>query len=114
MGGPHEPAHHASETSPTSSGNDLIERLLQRSNRSAPRMDLMMFQSDDDPGAPRLDFEGWRDLLRKMGGRYYSEGTEPDAFAGWVCPVSACGFTALDIGCNADRIERTYRDTRLD
>jgi AraC family transcriptional activator of tynA and feaB len=29
-------------------------------------------------------------------------------------PVSVCGFTALDIGCNAHRIERTYRDARLD
>ena len=73
-----------------------------------------MFQSDDVSGAPRLDFGAWRDLLRTMGGRYYSEGTEPDAFVGWVRPVSACGFTALDIGCNAQRIERTYRDARRD
>jgi AraC-like DNA-binding protein len=77
-------------------------------------MEPMMFQSDDASGVPRLDFGGWRDLLRTMGGRYYSQGTKPDAFAGWVRPVSACGFTALDIGCNAQRIERTYRDARLD
>jgi AraC family transcriptional activator of tynA and feaB len=73
-----------------------------------------MLRSDDFGGSPRLDFGAWRDLLRTMGGRYYSQGTEPDAFAGWVRPVSACGFTALDIGCNAHRIERTYRDARLD
>ena len=28
--------------------------------------------------------------------------------------ASVCGFTAMDVGCNAGRIERTYRDTRLD
>jgi AraC-like DNA-binding protein len=73
-----------------------------------------MLQSDDFVGSPRFDFGAWRDLLRTMGGRYYSEGTERDVFAGWVRPVSASGFTALDIGCNAERIERTYRDARLD
>ena len=73
-----------------------------------------MLQSDDFVGSPQLDFGAWRDLLRTMGGRYYSQGTEPDAFAGWVHPVSVCGFTALNIGCNAQRIERTYRDACLD
>jgi AraC family transcriptional activator of tynA and feaB len=82
--------------------------------QSVAIVEPMMFQSGDVSGAPRLDLEEWRDLLRRMGGRYYSEGTEPRAFAGWVHPASACGFTALDIGCNADRIERTYRDARLD
>ena len=77
-------------------------------------MEPTMFQSDNVPGAPRLDFEQWRASLRTICGRYNPEGIEPDAFFGWVCPVSVCGFTALDIGCNADRIERTYRDTRLD
>ena len=62
----------------------------------------------------QLDYEGWRDLLRSMCGRYYSEGIEPNSFSGWVRPVSARGFTALDIGSNAQRIERTYQDARLD
>jgi AraC family transcriptional regulator, positive regulator of tynA and feaB len=48
-----------------------------------------------------------------MCGRYYWEGIEPNAFAGWVHPVTARGFTALDIGCNAHQVERTYRDVRL-
>jgi AraC family transcriptional activator of tynA and feaB len=74
----------------------------------------MMGQSDDVFGEPRLDYEAWRDLLRSMCGRYNPEGIEPDAFTGWLRPVSVCGFTALDIGCNAHRIERTYRDVRLD
>ena len=65
-------------------------------------------------GPTVLDYEAWRDLLRSMCGRYYSEGIEPDAFAGWVRPVTTRGFTALDIGCNAHQVERTYRDVRLD
>jgi hypothetical protein len=33
---------------------------------------------------------------------------------GWVRPVKVRGFTALDIGCDARRVEPTYRDVRLD
>jgi broad specificity phosphatase PhoE len=54
----------------------------------------------------QLDYEGWRYLLRSMCGRYYSEGIEPNSFSGWVRAVSARGFTALDIGSNAQRVER--------
>ena len=62
----------------------------------------------------KLDYEGWRDLLRSMSGRYYSEGIEPNTFSGWVRPVSVRGFTALDIGSNAQRVEWTYQDVRRD
>src|SRR3981081_2476774 len=79
-----------------------------------PTAETKMGQSDDVPPTPHLDYEAWRDLLRAMCGRYNPEGIEPNAFTGWVRPVSVCGFTALDIGCNAHRIERSYRDVRLD
>jgi len=79
-----------------------------------PTAETMMGQSDDILDTPQLDYEAWRDLLRAMCGRYNPEGIEPNAFSGWVRPVNVCGFTALDIGCNAHRIERTYRDARLD
>jgi AraC family transcriptional regulator, positive regulator of tynA and feaB len=62
----------------------------------------------------QLDYEGWRDLLRSMCGRYYSEGIEPISFSGWVRPINVRGFTALDIGSNAQRVERTYQDVRRD
>jgi AraC family transcriptional regulator, positive regulator of tynA and feaB len=74
----------------------------------------MMGQNDDVLGTPQLDYEAWRDLLRSMCGRYNPEGIDPDDFTGWLRPVSVCGFAALDMGCNAHRIERTYRDARLD
>jgi AraC family transcriptional regulator, positive regulator of tynA and feaB len=63
---------------------------------------------------PQVNYEAWRDLLRSMSGRYYSEGIKPNAFCGWVRPVTVGGFTTLDIGSNAHQVERTYRDVRLD
>src|SRR5258708_34168342 len=77
-------------------------------------MESMMHQSDDILSPSQLDYDAWREMLRSMCGRYNPEGVEPDAFAGWVRPVSVCGFTALNIGCNAHRVERTCRDARLD
>jgi hypothetical protein len=73
-----------------------------------------MCQNDDIFGPSQLNYEAWRHLLRSKCGRYYSEGIEPAAFIGWVRPVSARAFTATDIGCNSRRVERTYRDVRLD
>jgi AraC family transcriptional regulator, positive regulator of tynA and feaB len=70
--------------------------------------------SDKTFDKSKLEYDAWRDLLRSRGGRYYSEGIKPSAFTGWVRPVRVRGFTALDIGCNAQRVERTYRDVRLD
>jgi AraC-like DNA-binding protein len=73
-----------------------------------------MQSSDNITRAPQLDFEGWRELVRTVCARYNPEGAEPNAFTGWVRPVNVSGFTAVDFGCNAGRIERTYRDTRRD
>jgi AraC-like DNA-binding protein len=74
----------------------------------------MMREDPEIFGPSQSEYEAWRDLLRSRSGRYYSEGIKPDTFTGWVRPVSARGFTAMDIGCNARRVERTYRDVRLD
>jgi AraC family transcriptional regulator, positive regulator of tynA and feaB len=65
-------------------------------------------------GSPHLDFETWKDLIRKMGGRFNPEGIEPNAFTGCVCPLGLRGFTAAEVGSNAHRVERTHRDLRLD
>src|SRR5580658_2577930 len=34
--------------------------------------------------------------------------------AGWARPFSVCGLVGLDLSCNADQVERTFQDTRLD
>jgi hypothetical protein len=77
-------------------------------------MEIPMRQSEKTFDSSQLEYDAWRDLFRSKSGRYYSEAIKPSAFTGWVRPVSVRGFTALDIGCNAQRVERTYRGVRLD
>ena len=80
-----------------------------------------MLQSDDVGGAPLLDFESWRALLRSNCGRDV-EVTAPNDFAGWRRPFNVCGLEATsveirwgsaDAGCSDHRVER-YRDVRCD
>jgi AraC family transcriptional activator of tynA and feaB len=61
-----------------------------------------------------MEYEAWRVSLRSVCGRYSLEGVDPNAFAGWVHPIDILGCTAVDLSCNAPRIERTGRDVRLD
>jgi AraC family transcriptional regulator, positive regulator of tynA and feaB len=68
----------------------------------------------DFVGEPQLGYDAWRELLQKICGRYNPEGIERNAFTGWIRPIEVCGFKALETGCNAGRIERDYRDVRLD
>jgi len=65
------------------------------------------------PARPHLDFEAWKDQIRKMGGRFDPQVIDPKAFAGWVRPTSAYGLIAAEVGSNAHVVERTHRDVRL-
>jgi AraC-like DNA-binding protein len=73
-----------------------------------------MRQFRESAGKLWLPHDAWRDLLHSNYARYNPEGIEPAAFVGWLRPLSASGLTAVDIGCNAPRIERTQRDIQLD
>ena len=73
-----------------------------------------MRRSDGLLGGPRLDYEAWMDSLRSICGRHDLKGVERNTFTGWVRPIGACGFRALDIGAGAHQFERTQRDVRLD
>src|SRR5260221_4620866 len=53
-------------------------------------------QSGDSLDTPRLDFEAWRALLRSNCGSEV-EVTEPNAFAGWMRPLSVSGLTAAAV-----------------
>jgi AraC family transcriptional activator of tynA and feaB len=77
------------------------------------RMETIVRQRDD-PDEPRLDFETWRALFRSTCGQYTLERADPNAFAGWVRPLSVLGCCAVDVACNGNRIDRTQRDIRLD
>src|SRR5260370_12723008 len=69
----------------------------------------------NDADIPQLDFEAWRaSLLSSVGAQYTLECAEPDAFTGWVRPLNMFGFSAVDVACNKNRMERTQRDIRLD
>jgi AraC-like DNA-binding protein len=73
-----------------------------------------MLPSNGVQGTPLLDFEAWRASLRTICGQYSPQGIERSAFQGWARTLNVCGLAAVDIGWNARRIERTYRDARLD
>jgi AraC family transcriptional regulator, positive regulator of tynA and feaB len=66
------------------------------------------------PAPPHLDFEAWKGQIRKMGGRFDPQVINPKAFAGWVRPISAYGLVAAEVGSNANVVERTQRDLRVD
>jgi len=107
--------HHVPETWPIRTvertQSEAITAIFEAEHS---KTETIMLQSDDSLMPSQLDYDAWREMLRSMCGRYNPEGVEPSAFAGWVRPVSVCGFTALNIGCNAHRVERTCRDARLD
>jgi hypothetical protein len=74
-----------------------------------------MHQSDELLSTREFDYESWRDALRPDWGQYNPAASmEPEAFTGRARPRSLCGFVAMDLSCNAHRVERTQRDVRLD
>jgi AraC-like DNA-binding protein len=77
-------------------------------------VESMMHPSDDFLSTPELDYDGWREVLRQDWGWHSPKAIEPKAFTGRVRPRRVCGFVAMDLTCNAYRVERTQRDARLD
>jgi AraC family transcriptional activator of tynA and feaB len=73
-----------------------------------------MHPSSDFLSAPSLDHEGWRDLVRTICGWYSPNDIGLETFYGKVRARNICGFVAVDLSCNALRVERTLRDVRLD
>jgi AraC family transcriptional regulator, positive regulator of tynA and feaB len=76
-----------------------------------------MLQSDGVRSTPILDFEARRALLRSHRGGEVKV-TAPNAFAGWMRPLSSCGLAAAAVkiqwrtaagnhGCYAHQVERT-------
>ena len=60
---------------------------------SLPTAEAMLGGRADFAETPQLDFEGWRAFLRASCGNQ-PEVTDSSAFAGWVRPLSVCGFAA--------------------
>src|SRR5260370_11435417 len=74
----------------------------------------MMHSSGHFLRTPNLDYGGWRDVVRLICGRYTPGGIEPNTFSGRVRARSVCGFRAVDLSCNARRLDRTHQDVRAD
>jgi AraC family transcriptional activator of tynA and feaB len=77
-------------------------------------MQAVMHLGEDFSVAPVLGFEEWRETLRAVCGTHNPESAQPKEFAGWVRFRNICGFEALDLSCNASRVERTLRDVRVE
>jgi AraC family transcriptional regulator, positive regulator of tynA and feaB len=73
-----------------------------------------MHLSGDFLSTPNLDYEGWRDVVRSICGRYTPDGIEPKIFSGRARVRSICGFRVVDLSFNAHRLERTHQDVRVD
>src|SRR5262245_13177159 len=78
------------------------------------RENKTMAHSPDLFKTAELDYERWTQVLRSLKGRYSPGGVDYKAFAGWARTRKIHGFEALDLSCNAQWIERTQRDVRLD
>jgi AraC family transcriptional regulator, positive regulator of tynA and feaB len=74
----------------------------------------MMHSSGDFLTTPSLDYEAWRNAVRSICGRYTPGGIDPNAFAGRARLRSICGFSSVELSCNAYRIVRTDQDVRAD
>src|ERR1700736_4940241 len=74
----------------------------------------MMHSSGDFLGAPNLDYEAWRDVVRSICGRYTPGGIEPKTFFGKARVRSICGLRSVDLSSNAHCLKRTHQDVRVD
>src|ERR1700737_1309870 len=74
----------------------------------------MMHSSGDFLSTPNLDYEAWRDVVRLICGRYTPDGIGPNTFSGTARVRSICGLRAVDLSSNAQRLERTHQDARVD
>jgi AraC-like DNA-binding protein len=73
----------------------------------------MMHPNDDFISAPKLDYDGFRAAMREDWG-WFTPARETSIFASKVRTRRVFGFAAVDLTCNATRLERTALDIRRD
>jgi AraC family transcriptional regulator, positive regulator of tynA and feaB len=76
--------------------------------------DLMQEPNKNCQSATQLDYESWRKALRSACCWYTPQIPKSEPFVGQASGRSVYGLLMVDIGCNADRIDRTPHDIRLD
>ena len=72
-----------------------------------------MHPNDDFLSAPELDYDGFRAAMREDWG-WFTPARETNIFASKVRTRRVFGFAAVDLTCNATRLERTELDIRRD
>ena len=72
-----------------------------------------MHPNDDFLSAPELDYDGFRAAMREAWG-WFTPARETNIFASKVRTRRVLGFAAVDLTCNATRLERTEPDIRPD
>jgi len=75
---------------------------------------MAVLKGGDFDGGRELGFEEWRTVVRSIAGRDNPELVDPNDSAGRMQVGSLFGLCADQFYHNADRIERTQRDVRLD
>ena len=73
----------------------------------------MVHPNDDFLSAPELDYDGFRAAMREDWG-WFTPARETNIFASKVRTRRVFGFAAVDLTCNATRLERTKMDIRRD
>jgi AraC family transcriptional regulator, positive regulator of tynA and feaB len=73
-----------------------------------------MHPSGDLRSTPEFDYEGWRNALRPDWGWYNPKASKSETFAGRARLRRVYGLVAMDLSCNAQRVDRTQRDAGLD
>ena len=71
----------------------------------------MMHPNDDFLSAPELDYDHFRNAMREDRG-WLTPARETNIFASKVRTRRVLGFAAVDLTCNATRLERTELDIR--
>jgi AraC family transcriptional activator of tynA and feaB len=73
-------------------------------------MEAMMHPNDDFLSAPELDYDGFRNAMREDWG-WFTPARETNIFSSKVRTRRVLGFAAVDLTCNATRLEQTELDT---
>jgi AraC family transcriptional activator of tynA and feaB len=77
------------------------------------RVESIVHPNDDFVSVPELDYDGFRTAMREDWG-WFSPAREANIFAGKVRRRRVFGFVAMDLTCNATRVDRTELDIRRD
>jgi hypothetical protein len=75
---------------------DQLEGFIEMAQMKYSKAEALMLQPDGIADTPGLDFDAWRAVLRSNCGGEVKV-TAPNAFDGWMRPLSVCGLAAAAV-----------------